>query len=59
MFPRLNLAAKSLALLFATTALGSPVELLYRDILQRRDPPSMLDENASPDQKKWQPAMDL
>ncbi|KAM5341981.1 hypothetical protein ACJ41O_015012 [Fusarium nematophilum] len=59
MSPSLSLAAKSLALLFVTAALGNPVELLYRDILERRDPPRMLDENATPDQIKWQPAMDF
>ncbi|KAH7109740.1 necrosis inducing protein-domain-containing protein, partial [Dactylonectria estremocensis] len=59
MSPSLSLAVKSLVLLFATTALGNPIELLYRDILQRRDPPGMLDENTTPDQKKWQPAMDF
>ncbi|KAF4985435.1 hypothetical protein FGRMN_11208 [Fusarium graminum] len=54
-----NLSAKSLTILLATTAVANPIQQLYRDVLQKRDPPRALDSNASDEERKWQPALDF
>ncbi|KAF4472143.1 hypothetical protein FALBO_951 [Fusarium albosuccineum] len=55
----LSFTAKSLALLLATTAVANPIDQLYREVLQKRDPPRALDASATDEEKKWQPAMDF
>lgn len=59
MYKSLSFAAKSLALLLATTAVASPIEQLYREVLDKRDPPRALAQSATEDELRWQPAMDL
>ncbi|KAF5676576.1 necrosis inducing protein [Fusarium heterosporum] len=54
-----NFTAKTLTILLAITAVANPIQQLYREVLEKRDPPRALDSNASDEEKKWQPAMDF
>ncbi|KAF4972082.1 hypothetical protein FZEAL_9676 [Fusarium zealandicum] len=55
----LSFAAKSLAFLLASTAVANPIEQLYREVLEKRDPPRALGASASDEENKWQPSMDF
>ena len=57
--PRHMNLAKGVTLLAATMVAANPIAMeLYNELL-KREPPRALPQNATPNELKWQPSLDL